>query len=65
MVKYSKVQKRYYINEIIKELGISRKTYYLWEQAKKIPLARRDPMSNFRYWTAEDLKKLKKITGRG
>ena len=64
MVTYSKVKKRYYINDIIHELGISRKTYYLWEKAKKIPSAKRDPMSNFRYWTDEDLKKLKRITGR-
>jgi len=58
------MQKRYHILDIIKILGISRKTYYLWEAAKKIPKARRDPMSRYRYWTEEDIKKLKKITGR-
>jgi len=56
--------KRYHISEVIKILGISRKTLYLWEAAKKIPKARRDPMSRFRYWTEEDIKRLKKITGR-
>jgi DNA-binding transcriptional MerR regulator len=56
--------KRYRISDIIKILGISKKTYYLWEEAKKIPKARRDPMSNYRFWTEEDIKRLKKITGR-
>lgn len=56
--------KRYLIADIIKILDISRKTLYLWEEAKKIPKARRDPMSKYRYWTEEDIKKLRKITGR-
>jgi len=58
------MQKRYHISDIIKTLGISRKTYYLWEEAKKIPKARRDPMSKYRYWTEKDIKRLRKITGR-
>ncbi len=58
------MQKRYRISEVIKILDISRKTLYLWEEAKKIPKAKRDPMSGYRYWTEEDLKKLKRITGR-
>jgi len=58
------MKKRYYISDIIKELGICRKTYYLWEAAKKIPLARRDPINRYRYWTSEDLKKLRRVTGR-
>jgi DNA-binding transcriptional MerR regulator len=56
--------KRYFMAEVIKILGISRKTLYLWEEANKIPKAKRDPMSRYRYWTLEDIKKLKKITGR-
>lgn len=58
------MQKHYYISEVIKILRISRKTLYLWEEAKKIPKARRDPMSGYRYWIEEDIKKLRKITGR-
>lgn len=65
MVNFSSMKKRYYIKDIIKELGICRKTYYLWEEAKKIPPAKRDKISRYRYWTVEDLKKLKKVTGRG
>lgn len=59
------MEKRYHIDEIVKALGISRKTYYNWEEAGKVPRAKRDPMSDYRYWTEADLKKLKKITGRG
>lgn len=55
---------RYYIEDIERILKISRKTYYNWEKAGKIPEAKRDPMSNYRYWTDADLQKLKKITGR-
>ncbi|MDP2922285.1 MAG: MerR family transcriptional regulator [Candidatus Omnitrophota bacterium] len=51
----------YRISEVIRVLGISRKTYYIWENTGKIPKARREPISGYRYWTAEDLRKLKKI----
>lgn len=56
--------KRYYIEDIERILGICRKTYYNWEKAGKIPKAKRDPMSKFRYWTEKDIEKLKKITER-
>ena len=59
------MEKRYHIDEIVKTLGISRKTYYNWEEGKKVPKPKRDPMSGYRYWTEADLKKLQKITGRG
>lgn len=58
------MEKRYYIVDVEKILGISRRTYYTWEKLGKIPKARRDPMSKYRYWTEEDIKKLKKKTGR-
>lgn len=56
--------KRYLIAEVIKILGISRKTLYLWEEAGKIPKAKREPMSGYRYWNKDDIKRLKKITGK-
>ena len=59
------IEKRYTVREVIKELGISRTTFYNWDRAKKIPKPKRDPMSGWRYWTESDIKKLKKITGRG
>ena len=52
------------VSEVIKTLGISRKTYYLWENMGKIPKSRREPISGYRYWTEEDLKKLKRIVGK-
>ena len=58
------MKRRYAIKDIEKILNITRRTYYRWETAGKIPIAKRDPMSHKRYWTEEDIKKLKKITGR-
>jgi len=58
------MKKRFQIKDIEKILDITRRTYYRWEEASKVPKAKRDPMSNQRYWTEEDIKKLKKITGR-
>ena len=51
----------YRISEVIKVVDISRKTYYLWENMGKIPKSRREPISGYRYWTEEDLRKLKRI----
>lgn len=59
-----KEEKRYFIKDVVEILGISRRTYYNWENAGKIPEAKRDPMSGYRYWTEKDLKRLRKITGR-
>ena len=57
--------RRYFVSEVVKKLGISRKTLYLWEKADKIPKAKRDPMSKYRYWNEEDVNQLKEITHRG
>lgn len=54
----------YKISEVIKILGISRKTYYLWEDAGKIPKSKREPISGYRYWTEGDLRILKKIVAK-
>jgi len=58
------MKKRYQMQDVEMLLGIPRRTYYRWESLGKIPKPKRDPMSNQRYWTEEDLKKLKKIIGR-
>jgi len=58
------MKKRYYIQDLEKFLKVGRKTYFYWEKVNKVPKAKREPMSNYRFWFAEDLKKLKKITGR-
>lgn len=45
-------------------LGVSKKTLYRWEAAHKIPMASRDPMNEYRYYTDADLKTIEKVTGR-
>lgn len=54
----------YYIRDLEKALDVNRKTYFYWEKTGKVPKAKRTPMGNYRYWTTEDIRKLKKITGR-
>ncbi len=58
-------QKRFMSQEVAGILGITRRTLYNWEKAGKIPKTKRDKMSNYRIYTEKDLKKLKRITGRG
>lgn len=58
-------KKRYEMKDVMNELGVAKNTVINWEKSKKIPKAKRDPMSEYRYWTKEDFMKLKKITGRG
>ena len=62
--KVLNMEKRYFIEDVEKELCITRRTYYNWEKAGKVPKAKRDPMNGYRYWTMKDLRKLKKRTGR-
>ena len=52
------------MQEVAKILGITTRSLYNWEKAGKIPKPSRDPMSNYRIYSEQDLKKLKKITGR-
>ena len=57
--------KRFYrVREVADKLGITTRSLYNWERAGKIPKPHRDPMSNYRLYTREDIEKLKKITGR-
>ena len=67
LVKFGNVicmQDRYYLKDLIKILKISRNTYYNWEQAKKVPKPKRDPMSRYRYWTKKDIEELRKLARR-
>lgn len=58
------MEKRYYIKDLEKILGVKRATYFYWERTEKVPKAKRTPMGNYRYWSAQDIKKLKRITGK-
>ena len=60
-----KTQKRFLSQEVARILGVTRRTLYNWEKVGKIPKTKRDKMSNYRIYTEKDLKKLKRITGRG
>lgn len=53
---------KYYIWDVERILGVKRANIYYWERAGKIPKAHREPMSNYRYWTESDLRKLRKLT---
>ena len=57
--------KKYYIKDLEKFIGVYREKIFYWEKVHKILLSKRDPMSNYRYWTSADVEKIKKIiTGR-
>ncbi len=58
------MKEKYFIKDLERKLGVKRKTYFYWEKKGKVPKARRTSMGNYRYWTEEDIKKLRKITGR-
>lgn len=60
----NKKNNRYTPQHVADALGIYKRTLFNWETTGKIPKAKRDPMNNYRYYIAEDLKKLKKITKR-
>lgn len=55
----------YNTQEVADLLGVVKNTLYNWENAGKIPKAKRDPMNNYRIYDRRTLKRLKKITGRG
>ena len=50
--------------EVADILKVYKRTLFNWEMLGKIPKAKRDPMNNYRYWTEEDVMRLKKITKR-
>ena len=55
---------RYYVRDLVRILGITRRTLSNWENAGKIPQPKRDPMNRYRWYSEADLRKLRKITQR-
>lgn len=55
---------RYSAQKVAEALGIYKRTLFNWEAAGKIPKAKRDPMNNYRYYTGQDIKILKRTTQR-
>jgi DNA-binding transcriptional MerR regulator len=47
--------------DLEKILGIQRRTLFYWEKTGKIPKAKRTPMGNYRYWSKDDVEKLKRL----
>ncbi len=60
----SRSSRRYGAKEVAEILGVDKLTLFNWEEAGKIPRAKRDPMNNYRYYTDQDVQRLKKITKR-
>lgn len=54
-------KKKYYIKDVEEKLGVNRKTLFAWEALRKVPKAKREPMSNYRYWSDSDIRKLKNL----
>ncbi|MFC1624132.1 MerR family transcriptional regulator [Candidatus Omnitrophota bacterium] len=55
------MKKRFYIQDLEKIVGVKRKTYFYWEKKGKVPRAKREKMSGYRYWTLKDLRRLRKL----
>lgn len=60
----NKNNNRYTAQEVSDVLGVDKRTLFNWESAGKIPKAQRDPMNNYRYYTDQDIKILKRVTQR-
>jgi len=57
-------QKFYTVKDVADILGVTRRTLFNWEKEGKIPPARREPISNYRIFTEQDIEQLKTLTGR-
>ncbi len=57
-------QRTYTVKDVIRTLRISRKTLYNWERRDRIPKAQRDPVSRYRIYREEDLRRLLQLTKR-
>jgi DNA-binding transcriptional MerR regulator len=59
------MRERYTSGQAAKLLGVHKKTLFYWERTGKIK-PRRDNLMNYRYFTPEDLKRMKNLkTKRG
>ncbi len=55
------MEKKYFMKDLEKMLGVTRLNIFYWEKTGKIPKARRTPMGNYRYWTKEEVDKIKQL----
>ena len=55
------MEKKYFVKDVEKMLGVTRLNISYWEKTGKIPKAKRTPMGNYRYWLKADIDKLRAI----
>ncbi len=55
------MEKKYFMKDLEKLLGVSRLNIIYWEKTGKIPKAKRTPMGNYRYWSKDDIEKIKQL----
>ncbi len=55
------MEKKHFIKDVEKMLGVTRMNIIYWEKTGKIPKAKRTPMGNYRYWSKEEVEKIKQL----
>ncbi|MCQ9208008.1 MAG: MerR family transcriptional regulator [Omnitrophica bacterium] len=60
-----KPERYYSATEAAKTLGISKQTLIRYESKRIFPKAKRNAVNKWREYTLEDIKRLKKVLGRG
>jgi len=58
-----KKRKKFYIKDVEKILGVKRSTLFVWERENKIPKAKREKMSGYRYWSKAEIERIRKMAG--
>lgn len=54
--------KRYTMKDVITLLGITKNTLINWEKSGKMPPAKRESLSGYRYWTEEELEMMRELS---
>jgi DNA-binding transcriptional MerR regulator len=49
------------VDQVAKQLGISKQTLYRYEKKRIFPYPKRNPINRWRQYTEEDIQKLKEI----
>jgi DNA-binding transcriptional MerR regulator len=55
------MKNKYFAKDLMEMLGVKRLTLFYWEKTGKIPKAKRTPMGNYRYWSKDDVEKIKRL----
>ena len=56
-----KEKKFYTLGEVTRLVGCPRQNIYHWEKEGKIPKAKRNPLSNYRLYTLDEIEQLKRL----